>query len=181
MFIVYSLMFSSSLHPINAYAETKPLSRDAGKHFFHQSFNDLENEIEIAKETGKKGVFIMFNDKNCPWCMKMKKTVLNQVAVQDYYRKHFQLLIIDTLGDNAMNNFDGNEMTEKDFAFKIHHVRATPVFMFFDTTGKTTMRYTGTTRTTEEFLWLGEFIVSGKYKKMKFAKYKQEKNNSHRQ
>jgi hypothetical protein len=55
-------------------------------HFFEQSFGNLKDELALAKQEGKLGVFVMFNDPDCPWCQKMKATMLNQPAVQDYYR-----------------------------------------------------------------------------------------------
>ena len=149
--------------------------RDPMEYFFNQSFNNLEEELEIAVEENKSGIFIMFSDKDCPWCLKMKTTILNRVDVQDYYRQHFRLLTIDIRGDTLMTDFDGNEVYEKDFAFKQHRVRATPVFMFFDTSGKKTMRFTGIVRDAREFLWLGEFVVNGDYKKTNFTKYKRER------
>jgi len=158
-------------------AESNDQAENSEKRFFHQSFNNLQDEIQIAKEKDKKGLFIMFNDHDCPWCMKMKTTVMNQQPIQNYFRKHFQLITIDTRGDNIMTNFDGKELIEKDFSFKIHRVRATPVFIFFDLSGKPVMRYTGATRNAEEFLWLGEFVVNGKYKTKRFSKYKRERKN----
>lgn len=151
------------------------IPRDAMEYFFDQSFNNLKEELEIAIEEKKSGVFIMFSDKDCPWCLKMKTTILNRVDVQDYYHKHFRLLTVDIRGDTLMTDFQGNEVDEKDFAFKQHRVRATPVFMFFDTEGNSVMRLTGIVRNAEEFIWLGEFVVSGEYKKTNFTKYKRER------
>lgn len=135
----------------------------------------MEEELQNAIDEKKSGIFIMFSDKDCPWCEKMKSTVLNRPNVQKYYRQHFRLLTIDVRSGNMMTNFDGSELSEMDFAFKQHRVRATPVFMFFDTNGKITMRLTGITRNVEEFLWLGEFVVSGEYKKTNFTKYKRQR------
>lgn len=154
-------------------AENAP--RDPMEYFFHQSFNNLDEELEIALEENKSGIFIMFSDKDCPWCLKMKTTIMNRVDVQDYYRQHFRLLTIDIRGDTQMTDFEGNEIDEKDFAFKQHRVRATPVFMFFDTTGKKTMRLTGIVRNATEFLWLGEYVVSETYQKINFTKYKRQR------
>ncbi|MBT8120558.1 MAG: thioredoxin family protein [Gammaproteobacteria bacterium] len=147
-------------------------TRDPMEYFFHQSFNNMEEELEIALEENKSGVFIMFSDKDCPWCLKMKTTIMNRVDVQDYFREHFRLLTIDIRGDTLMTDFEGNEVYEKDFAFKQHRVRATPVFMFFDTSGKKTMRLTGIVRSAEEFLWLAEYVVAGEYQNTNFTKYK---------
>ena len=147
-------------------------TRDPMEYFFNQSFNNLEEELEIALEENKSGVFIMFSDKDCPWCLKMKTTIMNRVDVQDYYREHFRILMVDIRGDTMMTDFEGNEIYEKDFAFKQHRVRATPVFMFFDTSGKKTMRLTGIVRDAEEFLWLAEYVVDGEYQKTNFTKFK---------
>jgi thioredoxin-related protein len=146
--------------------------RDPMEYFFHQSFNNLQEELENAVEEKKTGVFIMFSDKDCPWCLKMKTNIMNRVDVQTYYREHFRNMTIDIRGDTLMTDFDGNEVSEKDFAFKQHRVRATPVFMFFDTSGKVVMRLTGIVRDAKEFIWLGEFVVSGEYQNTNFTKYK---------
>jgi len=164
------LIFTS----LSAFADTN-IPRDPMQHFFHQSFNDLEEELENVADEDKAGIFIMFTDKDCPWCAKMKATVMNQVVVQDYYREHFRILTIDIRGDAMIVDFDGNEISEKDFAFKQHRVRATPVVMFFDGSGKKMMRFTGIVRDAKEFLWLGEYVVNGDYKKTNFTKYKQER------
>jgi len=175
LFTVLSLfsgnVFADSATP----SSDNKMPRDPMQYFFHQSFNDLSEELDIVAEENKKGVFIMFSDKDCPWCTKMKATVMNQVAVQDYYQEHFRVLTIDIRGDAMIVDFDGNEIAEKDFAFKQHRVRATPVVMFFDASGKKVMRYTGIVRDTKEFLWMGEYVVNEDYKKMNFTKYKRER------
>jgi len=155
--------------------------RDAMEYFFDQSFNNLEEELEIAEEEGKKGIFIMFTDKDCPWCLKMKTTIMNRADVQDYYREHFRVLTIDINGDTLMTDFEGNEMEEKEFAFKQHRVRATPVVMFFDTKGNKTMRLTGIVRDAREFMWLGEYVVNGDYKRINFTRYKRERAQQEKQ
>lgn len=167
------LLFALMPWSVNAIADTAAdLPRDAMEYFFNQSFNNLQEELEIAGEEKKTAIFIMFSDKDCPWCLKMKTTIMNRVDVQNYYREHFRNLTIDIRGDTLMTDFDGNEVAEKDFAFKQHRVRATPVFMFFDSSGKAIMRLTGIVRDAREFLWLGEFVVSGEYQKTNFTKYK---------
>ena len=150
-------------------------TRDAMTHFFDQSFFDLREEAAMAKNEGKRGIFVMFADEDCPWCHKMKTTVMNQVGVQEYYHRHFRILHIDTRGDQSVTDFDGKEMTQKDFAFKAHRVRATPVFIFFDPQGKVLYRHTGVTRDPEEFLWLAEFVVSGANAKGNFTVYKRDR------
>ena len=89
----------------------------------------------------------------------------------------FLAFAIDIKGDLEMTDFDGTARTQKDWAFAGNRVRATPVFQFFDLEGKPTARLTGATSGVEEFMWLGEYVVAGKYneKDMSFAKYKRVK------
>lgn len=155
--------------------EDSTATRDPSEYFFDQSFGNLREELQTARKEGKLGLFIMFDQVDCPWCAKMKATVLNQIPIQDYYRMHFRVLDVDIRGSTPIIDFVGREMTQEEFAFKVYHVRATPVFMFFDTDGKPLQRYTGATRNAQEFLWLAEFIVSGEYKTKNFTIYKRER------
>lgn len=162
------------LVPVNADAAT----RDPMTHFFHQGFGDLSEEKQLAKSGKKTGVLLMFDNAECPWCAKMKTTVLNQSDVQDYFRRHFRIVSVDTEGDTPLTDFDGREMLQKDFAFRKHRVRATPVFKFFDVNGREIYKHTGVVRNKSEFMLLGEFIVNGHYRNKRFSVYKREKRGS---
>ena len=146
--------------------------RDPDTAFFDQSLGDFREELEIAREEGKSGLLLFFEMGDCPFCARMKRDVLNQAAVQDYYRQHFRIIPVDIEGDVEIIDFQGQSIAEKDFAFQVNRVRATPVFLFYDLDGKPLARYTGATSGVDEFLWLGEYVVQGIYRDMPFAKYK---------
>ena len=152
-----------------------PELRDPAE-FFDESFNELPAELETALEEGKQGVLIMFEMDECPFCHRMKQTVLNRSDVQDYYRTHFRIISVDTEGDLELTDFSGNLTTQKEFALKQHRVRATPVFLFFDNQGKPIKRgrFTGAAKDAGEFLLLGRFIVEGHYKRVSFSRFKRE-------
>ena len=155
--------------------------RDPYQYFFEQSLGDLTEELEIAKEEGKKGLFIFFEMDECPFCHRMKKTVLNQPEIQDYFRENFHSISIDIEGDIEIVDFDGNDTSQKKFSSK-NRVRATPVMAFYDLEGQQVVRYTGAASGTEEFMWLAEFYLQGVYKMkdkngrpIRFGKYKRMK------
>jgi thioredoxin-related protein len=150
-------------------------TRDPGTYFFDQTLGNFSQELELARDEGKKGILIMFEMDECPFCHRMKTRVLNQVAVQEYYKTHFLIYKVDIEGDVEITDFQGTPMKEKDFAFKQHKVRATPVFGFFDLEGNMMTRFTGATNDAREFLWLGEFVVDGHYKTTNFSRYKRQK------
>jgi len=147
----------------------------ADQRFFDESLGDFSEEIELAREQGKKGILLFFEMDECPFCHRMKTTILNQPEVIAYFKKHFLIFPVDIEGDVEINDFKGNSITQKDFAFKVHRVRATPVFAFFDLSGQRVARYTGATSTVEEFLWLGEFVVTEAYKTSSFNSFKRDK------
>jgi thioredoxin-related protein len=149
--------------------------RDPGKFFFDTTFGDFSEELVRAREEGKKGVLVMFEMDECPFCHRMKTTVLNQPEIQDYYRANFLIFPLDIEGDVEVTDFAGKHTTQKAMALEEYRVRATPVFAFFDLDGKLVARYTGATKDAEEFRLLGQFVAEGAYASTNFPTYKRER------
>ena len=165
LLIGFILLFS-----VPTWAET----RDPGNFFFQPKFGDLQADLREARKQGKKGIFLFFELDSCPFCERMKATILNQSDVQDAYRAQFLVYPIDVNGDAEITDFQGKQTTEKAFAFALR-VRATPTLLFFDLDGKPVARHTGPTKDKAEFLLLGKYVVEGAYATQHFTKYKQGK------
>ncbi len=157
---------------------TASTPRDPYQYFFEQNLGDLTEELEIARDEGKKGMFVFFEMDECPFCHRMKRTVLNQPAVQDFFKANFHSLAIDVEGDVEIIDLQGNDTTQKEFASE-NRVRATPVMAFYDLDGNMAVRYTGAASGSEEFMWLAEYFLDGVYKvkdkngrPIRFSKYK---------
>ncbi len=140
--------------------------------FFDFSSDNLKEDLETAKEEGKKGIFIFFGMDDCPFCHKMKMNVLNKPEVIDFYKKNFLSFEIDVNGNIETHDFDGKAISHKNFALK-HQVRATPALIFFDLDGNKIFTRPGYSNL-DEFLLLGNFIEKEKYKTDNFIKYKRE-------
>jgi len=162
-----SLLFIFSMG--TCFAET----RDAEKYFFDLKMGDFKNELATAKKEGKTGIMIMFEQVDCPFCYRMKHSILNQNEVQDYYHQHFLIFLLDIRGSLPMEDFKGRETTEKAFSVE-HRVYGTPVFDFFDLDGKLITRFPGTAKDVDEFLLLGRCVVEGACKTMSFNAYKRQ-------
>lgn len=155
-------------------------SRDPYAYFFEQSLGDFQEELQNARDQGKRGILLFFEMEECPWCHRMKQTVLNRPDVQDYFRQYVLSFPVDIEGDVEIVDFQGRTMTQKVFAEKVNRVRATPVFLFYDLDGKPAVRFTGATANPREFIWLGEFFFDGHYRKMSFPRYKRLKQRENR-
>ncbi len=150
------------------------LIANSAEEFFDVSFGDLKEELETVREEGKSGLLIMFETADCPWCLRMKLQVLNRVVVQNYYHQHFRVLSLDAEGDVLITNFEGNEVTSKEFSLKALRVRATPVFVFFDADGELITRYTGALKNAHDFLLLGKYVVDGHYQSTRFNQFRRD-------
>ncbi|ROR35079.1 thioredoxin family protein [Inmirania thermothiophila] len=148
--------------------------RDPDTHFFEPSFGDFREELATARAEGRRGVMVFFESDTCPYCKRMRRTVLNRPEVQRYYRERFRCLTVDVEGDVEVVDFDGTPTIEKAMARR-YRVWATPVIAFFDLEGRLVFRYTGATSTPEHFLWLAEYVAEGHYEMMPFLEYKRRK------
>lgn len=159
-------------------ANTKVEVRDVAQ-FFDESFNDMQEDLASAKTDGKKGLLIMFEMDECPFCHRMKTTVLNRSDIQDYYKENFRIVTVDIEGDVELTNFQGEATTQKDFALKEFRVRATPVFQFIDLEGKPVKngRLTGATKDADEFMLFGKYVVDKKNEDTPFSKFKREQGS----
>lgn len=151
--------------------------RDPYQYFFHETWNDFQEELKTAREEGKKGIMFFFEQDECPFCHRMKRTTLNQPEIQEWFRRHFRLFAVDIEGDIEVIDLQGNTTTQKDFALQSNRVRATPVFAFYDLDGNRIVRYTGATSSVEEFMWLGEFVISEAWREMTFPQFKRKKRS----
>jgi thioredoxin-related protein len=168
-FVLSAIM---TLFALDAVALEKP--RDPGEYFFNETFGNFQEELETARDSGKKAILIMFEMDECPFCHRMKNTILNQPDVQAYFREHFLIFPVDIEGDIEITDFQGKVTTMKDFAFRQYRVRATPVFAFFDLEGNyiKPARFTGAARDKGEFMLLGRYVVEGAYQNQPFTRYK---------
>ena len=167
--LILVLIFCSSV----IYAETyQDAPRDPYQYFFNETWGNFDEELQNARKSNKKAILIFFELDDCPFCHFMKETILNQPKVQAYFRKHFLNFPVDIEGDIEITDFQGKAMTQKQFATKVHRVRATPVFALFDLEGKRIARFTGRTSDAKEFMLLGQYVVEKKFEEMSFLKYK---------
>ena len=139
--------------------------------FFDTHFQDFSENLQTASDENKAGIFVFFHLEDCPFCHKMRRTVLNQDSVISFYKKHFLNYEIDANGSLEVVNFAGEEVEEKRFATLQNNVFATPVLAFFDLNGKLIAKRTGYVPT-DEFLLLGKYVLEGAYQKENFTRYK---------
>lgn len=154
--------------------------RDPDQHFFSAFGGDYSAELRRARDEGKRGILLFFEADDCPFCQRMKRNVLNQPEVQDYYRQHFLGFRVDIESERLIVDPTGARVSQRAFAIDRFRARATPVIAFLDLDGTLITRYTGAASGVREFLWLGEYVVEGHYQRSDFTRYKRERRKQGR-
>lgn len=155
------------------FAGDEPLERDPREYFFTPSFGDLPEELEEARQAGKIGMLLFFEQEGCPLCQRMMRTVLNQPRVQDWYAERFVSIAVDINGAVELRDFDGITLPSKIFAAH-RKVKTTPVMSFIDQHGAEVFRRSTVVDTPEEFLLMGEYVAGGHYTDTPWREYLKE-------
>ena len=147
-------------------------TRDPDTHFFNPFLGDLRDELAQARSSGRRGVLVMYHFDDCPACKRMRREVLNQSEVQDWFRQAFVIVPIDILGAQPMTDLNGKTLTEHDYG-RAMEIRGTPTFDFYALDGAHVYRHVGGLFSPTDFLLLGQFIVTGAYQGRTFKEYRQ--------
>ncbi|CAA7616045.1 thioredoxin family protein [Magnetospirillum sp. UT-4] len=121
-------------------AEMLPAPQMADDGFYHPdwflvSFLDLKEDLADARKAGKQ-LMLTIEQRGCGACKRVHEVNLRDPRVVDYIRSRFHVIQIDLYGSREITDFDGQVLSEKDYARKLG-VRATPAMLFYkdDATG----------------------------------------------
>lgn len=148
-------------------------TRDPREFFFAQTFGDLPEELEEARKAGKLGLLLFFEQDGCPYCERMLKTILNQPAVQEWYRERFVSIAVDINGDVELTDVDGITLPSKVFA-QHRRVKTTPTLSFIDLSGAEVYRRATMVSGVGEFMLMGQYIAEGRYTDTPWRDYAEE-------
>jgi len=96
--------------------------------WFALTFRDVAEDIEAAKEEGKRLVMI-FEQRGCIYCAKMHESLLSDPEVSDFIKANFKVVQYNMFGDEEVTDLDGEVLTEKTAARKWGYV-FTPTLVF---------------------------------------------------
>lgn len=167
-FCLLTLLLGAMLMPHHALSQSV---RDPGQHFFHTSFGDLRAELDIARKDGKKGILLVFELEECPFCKRMHDTVINREAVQAAFRQHFNIIRIESDSSSEIVSPSGLPMTERELAQSLK-AYGTPYSIALDADGTELARLPGTPVNAEEYLLFANYATSDTARSESFAQYK---------
>lgn len=167
-YYLLALLLGAMLMPHQASSQSV---RDPGQHFFHTSFGDLRSELDGARKNGKKGILLVFELEDCPFCKRMHDTVINRADVQDAFRQHFNIIRIEVDSSNEIVSPDGQPVTERELARSLK-AYGTPYSIALNVDGTELARLPGAPINAEEYLLFAGYAASGAGRTESFAQYK---------
>jgi hypothetical protein len=97
--------------------------------WFQLSFLNLRDDFAEAKAAGKRFA-IIFEQRGCPYCIKLHTELLAQRYINDYMRENFAVLQLDIWGAREVTDFDGKVLSERALAER-WGIIFTPTIVFF--------------------------------------------------
>jgi thioredoxin-related protein len=109
--------------------------------WFKESFLDIREDVEEAKEAGKRVILYFYQD-GCPYCAKLLKDNFGNREIAQKTQQHFEVIAINMWGDREVTDLAGEASTEKHFAEGLR-VQYTPTLLMMDEAGKVILRING--------------------------------------
>lgn len=98
------------------------------KDWFAVTFKDVAEDIETAREEGKR-LALIIEQEGCIYCRKLHEEVLSDPEVADYIRENFMVVQYDMWGAEEVTDLDGETLSEK-AAVRRWGLNFTPTVLF---------------------------------------------------
>lgn len=137
--------------------------------WFKQSFYDIAEDVEEAKEEGKH--YMLFMDlEGCPYCTRMlDENFKKDGGNKDFIQQYFDVVNINVKGSVEIAWDEDTTYTEKELAEKLK-VQYSPTILFFNHDKEVVVRVNGY-RKPDRFKQILEYVHGKHYEKMKLTEY----------
>lgn len=185
LFIVISLgntnASAEKMDTYQIYSSTKPQDRIHIKYptWFKSSFLDLQEDLNDAREKGKRGIILFVSQENCNHCQAFIEATLKDPAVNKRLLANYDVIGMEIFSDLEVTDIDGTVAPVKDFAEK-QRALLTPTVLFYGVENVRLLRIIGF-YPPEKFQQVLDYIEDGYYSKIKLSEYlrsKQIKTNN---
>jgi len=173
---LFALLFAA-VPAASATADSDPLQFDDTPlddllqypEWFKSSFLDLDEDLQEALDSGKKGIVVYFGQKRCAYCKMLLEVNFRTPDIVSYTRQHFDVIPIDIWSPEELTTPSGETVSEREFSQKLG-TDFTPSLVFFDGDGRIALRLRGY-YPPYQFRAALEYVAGGHYLREKFPVY----------
>jgi thioredoxin-related protein len=137
--------------------------------WFKDSFLDLPEDIEEAREAGKEGLMILFTTQGCSYCAEFIRTSLSDPTLAARLQAQFDAVGLEIVSDAEMTAPDGTHERVKAFA-KRAGAEFSPTRMFLGADGDLLYRGVGY-HDPQRFGLVLDYLNEGKPETQSFAEF----------
>jgi len=137
--------------------------------WFLESFLNLQDDLNGARESGKKGLIVVFSTVGCSYCYKFADETLRDPEVVASLRRDFDAVALEIFSDDYMVSPKGEELAVKAFAKEIG-ADFTPATYFFDLEGAPRLRLIGF-NPADRFLSAMRYVAEEHYHEGSFREF----------
>ncbi|MDC9726432.1 MAG: thioredoxin fold domain-containing protein [Candidatus Thioglobus sp.] len=158
--------FAHEHEPQGGYLGAKVV--DELPNWFKATFMDFSEDLEEAADEGKH-VMIYFHQDGCPYCAKLVQDNFHDEKLIAKLQTNFDTIETNMWGDRELVDWQGNELTEKEFSTKMK-IQFTPTLVFLNPKGETLLRLNGYQSIDKMHATL-DYINNKTYLKQTYASY----------
>lgn len=137
--------------------------------WFKESFLDISEDIEEAKENNKH-IMLFMDLEGCPYCAKMlNENFIEKNKTSEFIKKYFDVIDINVKGSREIVWDEDTELTEKELAEKLK-VQYSPTILFFNYDKEVVVRVNGY-RSPVNFKYILEYVQGKHYENMSLSEY----------
>ncbi|MGB5832488.1 MAG: thioredoxin fold domain-containing protein [Thiohalocapsa sp.] len=137
--------------------------------WFKDSFLNLRDDADEAREAGKQGIFVFFSTQGCSYCHLFTETSLSDPLIVNRLQAHFDSIGLEIFSDDELTDFAGEQTRVKTFALD-QGVQFAPTLLFFDLDGKPLLRLTGYYEP-ERFSAALDYLIGGHFRQLGLREY----------
>ena len=110
--------------------------------WFKISSGDLRDDLQDALANGKDGLIIYFGQNHCAYCEQFIKNNMQANDIENFIRKHYNVIHFDIWSAQDIYDMDGEIYTEREFSVH-YNTNFTPSLIFYNRDGKPVFRLRG--------------------------------------
>ncbi|MGV6859180.1 MAG: thioredoxin family protein [bacterium] len=137
--------------------------------WFKNSFLDLRDDLQDARDAGKKFLAVYYGQAHCAYCEAMMRNDFGNARIERFFRENFDIVAIDIWGDRQVTLLDGRTVSEKDWAL-VQETNFTPSLVFYDLEGTQVLKLRGY-YPPYKFMAALEYLVDGFYRREPLVHY----------
>lgn len=151
-------------------ADPLPLLPGAPTFFTRLSEAGLPEVANMAR-AGNRDILLFFETPHCPFCKRMRASVLNDDAVIARVRDHFIAIAIDLESGSRLLDQHQHDSTMRDFARDNYRIVRTPTLVFVDADFNLLHKHSGLIATPGEIIRLFDFVATRSYESQAWKDY----------